>query len=427
MDLVSMWEATSNNAKRREALKGKQTCDVTIIGAGFTGLSTALHLQEKGYQTIVLDSERVGFGASGRNGGELIPGPSGTTMRGLAEKVGIERAQQIWDITVEAIDLTENIIQKYEIDCDFVRNGDLRPAYKPSHLDSMKKDAEFIAAKFNYDKIEIIEKHDLVNELDTDFYHGVRLNLTGAHYHPLNYCLGLADAIERLQGKIYEKSKAISIEKNSKGKFVVNTKEGQVESEHVVIATNAYSGDLNQKIKRSVVPVESIMIATEPLDENFAKSLIKNNRAVSDSKNLLYYFRLTSDHRLAFGGSGRSSTSSGLSKMYRKLYEGMLKVFPQLKPYRIEYMWGGKVGFTQAMLPYIGVLENGIHFGIGYGGRGASLATMFGKILAEMIAGEKNINNPFQVKQLKEIPFHSQHTKAVGIIKYYKQLQDFLS
>lgn len=420
-----MWEATANERTNFPKLEGDHECDVVIIGGGYSGLSTSYHLQSKNCQTIVLEKERIGSGASGRNGGEVLTGYLGT-MQEWANKFGIETAKEMWQLSLDSIDLIEGIIEKHHISCDFIRNGDFYAAYKPSHLESMKKEQEFMARELGYEEITIIEKDSLNTELHTDFYHGGRVDKKSAHFHPLNYALGLAEAAVQLDGRIFEYSEAVRVERQD-NRVIVHTSNGRVLANEIVIVTNAYSGDLHQTIKHAVVPVESIMISTEPLTEELMNDLIPNNRAIADSKNLLYYFRRTGDHRLAFGGSGRAASMHGLKRMYDDLHTGMLNVFPQLKSAPIEYRWGGKVGFTKDMLPYIGQLEDGTYFAFGYGGHGAAMASMLGKVIANAIINDGEMNNPLKVEKLKPIPFHSQHAKAVGLIKFYKKFQDFVS
>lgn len=423
MDLLSMWEATANQRPNYEMLQGDQYCDVVIIGGGYSGLSTSYHLQEKNYKTIVLEKGKVGSGASGRNGGEVLTGYLGS-MENWAEKKGLEAAKEMWQMSLNSIDLIEDIIQKNNISCDFKRNGDFYAAYKPSHLEAMKRDQEFMARELDYHEIKIIEKENIRDEMNTTFYQGGRVDAKSAHFHPLNYVLGLAKAAEKLGAEIYEQSEALNIVDNGQGKKVINTRHGRVFADHVVIVTNAYSGNLNKTIQKSVVPIESIMISTEPLQEALLENLIKNDRAVADSKELLFYFRRTADNRLAFGGSGRSSSKSDQNRLYDNLRLGMVNVFPQLADARIEYRWSGKVAFTKDMLPYIGQLEDGTHYAFGYGGHGAAMSSLLGKLIAENIMNEGEWDNPLKVEKLKPIPFHSQNAKGVGIIKYYKQFQD---
>lgn len=423
MDLVSMWEATATERPKYDMLEGDQHCDVVIIGGGYTGLSTSYHLQEKGIQTVVLEQNRVGSGASGRNGGEVLTGYLGT-MEGWAEKKGLQAAKDMWDLSLGSIDLIESIIKKHDISCDFTRNGDFYAAHKPSHLEGLKREQQFMAEKLDYHEIDIVEKSELTSELNTDFYAGGRVDKKSAHFHPLKYVIGLGIAATKLGAKIYEQSEALHITDTGNGKKVVNTRHGRVFADEVVIVTNAYAGPINKRIQKAVVPIESIMISTEQVDEKLLADLIVNNRAVADSKELLYYFRRTADNRMAFGGSGRSSNKRDQNQLFQNLRQGMITVFPQLKDARIEYQWSGKVGFTQSMLPYIGQLEDGTYYAFGYGGHGAAMASMLGKLIAESIVEGQMKDNPLKIEQLQPFPFHSYHSTGVGVVKLFKQFQD---
>lgn len=424
MEQLSMWEATANQRKERQPLQGDQHCDVVIIGGGFSGLSTAYHLQQKDSKTIILEKERVGFGASGRNGGELLTGYV-VHASALAKKKGIETARQMLQLSLDSIDLIENIINAHQIRCAFKRNGEFSAAYKLSHMEGLKREQEILQRDFDYET-KIVEKKDLHTELKTSFYHGGSVDKNSAHFHPLNYALGLAEVVEEIGGTIYEHSEALSYHKES-GKVIVKTNNGKVIADELVIVTNAYSGDFQQTIKRTVVPVESIMVATEPLPQELLESLIPPDRAIHDTKRLLYYFRRTSDNRMAFGGSGRAQNKRDQMNLFRNLRDGMINVFPELMDTRIEYNWGGKVGFTQEMLPYMGQLEDGTHFAFGFAGHGAAMTSMVGKLLAETILNEGRVDNPLRKEKIRPIPFHNQHEKAVGALKFYKKFQDRIS
>ena len=425
MEKLSLWRATANKENNRSPLVGDVTCDVVIIGAGYTGLSVAYHLQKQNTEAIILEKHQVGHGGSGRNGGEVLTGYLGS-MESWAKKKGMEAAREMWQLSLDSIDLVESLVKEHNIDCDFTRNGSFFAAYKPQHLDGLKRAQEFLEKHFDYHDMEIVEKEHIHDELHTNFYHGGRVDKKAAHFHPLNFALGMAEAVEELGGKIYGNSPALRVER-SQGRVVVKTKNGSVTAKEIVIATNAYSDDLHPVIKKTIVPVESIMIATEPLGEAAVEDWIKNNRAVHDTKNLLYYFRRTSDHRLAFGGSGRAFGKKGKENRFKELHQGMLSVFPQLKDAKIEYEWGGRVGFTKEMHPYIGQLADGTYFSFGYGGHGASISSMLGKLIADSILSGEEMDNPLVMKQLKTIPFHSQHAKAVGVLKFYKQFLDRIS
>lgn len=421
---LSMWEATSNKKKQRSSLSGNEECDVVIIGGGFTGLSTAYHLQKKNVKTIVLEKSYLGSGASGRNGGQILTGFI-DSMSSLAKKKGLETAKQMLQMSLDSIDLIERISKDHHIACSFKRSGHIYAAYKPTHIDWLKKEQKILEKDFNY-KVRVLDKQDLQAELKTDFYHGGCIDENSATYHPFNYVLGLAETVEKLGGRIFENSEALEIIKSSNGKVTIMTEDGRVTADHLVIVTNAYSGNLHKTISRSVIPVESIMIATEQLPEELVSKLIPKDRAVFDTKHMLYYFRRTPDNRIAFGGSGRS-LSGDTAPLYLKLKEGMDNVFPELKKYTAEFCWSGKVGFTKEMLPYIGQLEDGTHFAFGYAGHGAAMSTLMGKLLAGNILSENNGKNPFEKNNLRPIPFYSQHGKVVGLMKYYFKVKDAIS
>jgi len=422
----SMWEATANERPSYPRVEGNHSCDVVIIGGGFTGLSAAYHLQEMNVDTIVLEKDRVGTGASGRNGGEVLTGYLGS-MEGIAKSKGLEEAKEMWKLSLESIDLIESIIDKNNIQCDFVRNGHFNGAHKRNRLKGMRQNQKFMSKYLNYNKIDIVEEKNIKNELNTDFYYGGEIDLSSAHFHPLNYTLGLAKVASSKGARIFEESAATKIKYKKKDKVIIEKNRGRIIANDLIIATNGYADDIHKTIKKSVVPIESIMIATESLNEEIMNDIIPKNRAVFDTKNLLYYFRRTADNRLAFGGSGRASSQRDSKKLFDNLHKGMLEVYPQLKHAKIEYNWGGKVGFTSTMLPHIGQLKNGAYFGYGYGGHGSAMSTMFGKIIAKSIVKGHPIENPLMIDKLKPIPFHSHHAKGVSLVKFYKQIQDILT
>lgn len=424
MSGLSLWEATANNRKRRPVQQGEEACDVVIIGGGFTGLSVAYHLQKRNVKTVVLETNTVGSGASGRNGGEVLIGYV-ESMQALAKKYGDDAARQMFQMSRDCVDLIEDIIKEEGIDCGFHRNGNLLAAYKASHLEGMKKEQEFLYENYGFET-RVIEKDEMHTEMKSDFYPGAHIDDESAIFHPLNYCLGLADAVEKYGGTIYEHSEAINIKRVSHDKVIVETNNGRVVAKQVGMFVNGYTTDVNKLIKKSIVAVESIVLATEPLPEQLCKELIKHNRAASDTKRLLYYFRLTDDNRMAFGGSGRTTSKRDARQLFDHLQEGMVDVFPDLADAKVEYRWSGKVGFTIERIPYIGQLEDGTHFAFGYAGHGAAMSTLLGKLVAHNMLNEGDKNNPLDRSNLKPIPFHSMNATGLGIMKYYFKFLDYI-
>ncbi|WP_049659945.1 NAD(P)/FAD-dependent oxidoreductase [Bacillus sp. FJAT-27231] len=422
MSNLSLWEATQQERRHWGRLEGDRECEVVIIGGGFSGLSTAYHLQKNNCQTIILEKGKIGSGASGKNGGQILTGYV-ISMSELTKKYGLSTAKQMLRLTIDSIDLIEDIIRENNIMCDFHREGHLQAAYKLAHLESLKREQEILRRDFDHE-VKIIERQDIQQELSTPFYIGGCIDEKSAIFHPLNYALALANLVEELGGRIFEETEALKIERNSDGKVIVTTNEGKIKAEQIVIVTNAYSGDLHKTIGRAVIPIESIMIATEPLPPHVLNKLIKKNRGVYDTKNLLYYFRKTDDHRLAFGGSGRTTSKRDAKRLFSQLREGMNQVFPDLKTALIEYEWSGKVGFTREKVPYIGQLEDGTHFAFGYAGHGAAMSTLMGKFIAANVLQIGRGKNPLEKTSLTPIPFYHQHAKVVSVMKYYYKLLD---
>ncbi|MED0665636.1 NAD(P)/FAD-dependent oxidoreductase [Pseudobacillus badius] len=424
MKQLSLWEATEKGRKHREKLAGDRTCDVVIVGGGFSGLSAAYHLQKQGCETAVLEKGRIGSGASGKNGGQILTGYV-LSMSKLIKKYGLPTAKQMLQLTLDSIDLIEEIIKKNNISCGFHREGHFQAAYKPAHVEWLKREQDVLQRDFGYE-VKIIGKQEMQQELDSSFYTGGSIDDKSAIFHPLNYALALANLAEEQGGIIYEETEALQLARHSNGKIKVTTTEGSLTADQIVLVTNAYSGNLHPAISRSVIPVESIMIATEPLPPDLLKRLIKKNRGIYDTKNLLYYFRKTDDHRLAFGGSGRTAGRREAKQLFSQLHDGMIRVFPDLKEFRIEYQWSGKVAFTKEKVPYIGQLADGTHFAFGYAGHGAAMSTLMGKLIAANVMKTGEGKNPLEKTALTPIPFYHQHAKAVSVMKYYYRLLDKL-
>ncbi|RNB87014.1 FAD-binding oxidoreductase [Brevibacillus fluminis] len=421
---LSLWSATANAHRERASLQGNKEADVVIVGAGYTGLSTAYHASQLGLKVIVVEQNEAGWGASGRNAGMILPGYK-DYIKTLAAKHGLETAKDMFSLSLDAIALVKKMVSDNQIACDLAQTGHLIAATKPKHMDSLREEQEFLQKQFHY-RTEMVTTEEMRRELDSPlFAHGGLVDEHSCSFHPLNYALGLADATEALGGVIYERSRVIAIDRTP-GKVIVRTAEGAVTAKELVIATNGYTDDLVKKLTRSVYPIASYMVATEPLAPDLAAQLVPRNRMVFDTKNFIYYFRLTPDGRLVFGGKDQF-TGEETAQTYEEVRDDLIKVFPQLKETRIDYKWGGLLGVTYDMLPYIGQLEDGTHFSIGCAGHGAAITTMLGKIIAQNIAGESRIKKGLETVPLKQIPFHGQRAFVLSVLEVYYKLLDIIA
>lgn len=365
-------------------LNGTQSADVCIIGAGFLGLSTALELAEKGKKVIVLEGARVGFGASGRNGGQAINGFE-DGIDEYVEQVGEHKAQQLWQMSLEAIDIIDERVAKYDIQCDW-KKGYATVALNHRRMDDLIAIEQTSRERFGYAHMQLWDKKQLQQHLGSELYVGGLYDSHSGHLHPLNYCLGLAKACADLGVQIYEQSPVLEIDPKSDTQAVVSGKNFTVTAENVVLATNAYIDALSKKItfgiERKILPVESFIIATEPLDQQMADSLINNGMSVCDNNIMLDYYRLSADNRLLFG-----SDSSTNVDMITKMRSEMLAVFPQLENAKIDYGWGGPIDMTLNATPHFGRVKPNIYFAQGFSGHGVALTGLAGRIISEAIIG----------------------------------------
>lgn len=357
MDSLSLWTATGKTHNQRPVLLEEKNTDVVIVGAGFTGVSAALHLQQKGYNTIVLEQEMVGWGASGRNGGMLLPGYKPTLVE-LAQKWGIDEAKQLNELSMDSLKLVEQLIKDYQIDCSLQKSGHAVAAFKPKHLDGLKKESDFINKHFGYETT-VLEKNQMSDVIHSSLYHGCLVDPMSYSFHPLNYVLGLAEAAESLGALIYEKSKVLHVKRDS-GYVQVLTPTGSVTAKEIIMATDAYSGKLIKPLHKGILSITSRMIATEVLPNELIKKLLPDGRMVFDTSNFLYYLRRTPDSRIAFGGGDIIPNND--EKVFSQVYNSMIKVFPELAGYKVDYRWSGLIGVTRDMFPVLGRLEDGTFF-----------------------------------------------------------------
>lgn len=379
--LPSYYQATATPSPKHPPLQGEISADVCIVGAGYTGLSAAIELAEAGYKVVVLEAQSVGHGASGRNGGQICTGFSAGQEK-IEAQLGREDARRCFTLAEEAKALLRDRIDRYSIDCN-LRWGYLHVLPKPNRFDGLKAwKAEW--DELGYADTQIIGKQELEEKLGTRSYHGALREGGAGHFHPLNYCLGLARAATSAGAAIHEFSPAVEVDTGSKP--FVRTEQAKVRASFVIIACNAYLGRLVPKLHGKVMPVTSYIIATEPLGENRARALIRDGEAVADTNFIVDYFRITSDTRMLFGGRA-SYTTMEPSDLGAYMKPRMTKIFPQLSDVSIDYAWGGFIAITYNRIPDCGRLSPTAYYAHGYSGQGVALAGLYGKLMAEAIRG----------------------------------------
>jgi gamma-glutamylputrescine oxidase len=379
----SYYAATANPAPRRSRLQGDTNADVCVVGGGIAGCSTALHLAERGFNVALLEGRRIGWGASGRSGGQAIAGYSASQDK-LEAQVGLETARRMWDISVEAVDLLRERIERHAIDCD-LHWGHMNVALKPRHVRELREWQQELTSKHAYDGTRWIEPPELRRWIATERYIGGLYDPRSGHLHPLNYTLGLATAAEAAGVRIFEDSRVDRIDRGDPATIV--TASGRIRARHVAICCNAWIDDLLPELRARIMPVGTYIVATEPLGEARMRALLSEPIAVSDVNWVIDYFRPSADHRLLFGGrvsySGLDPRNTGAATRQR-----MIRVFPQLADARIDYSWGGYVDISMSRAPDFGRLTPNLYYLQGFSGHGIALTGMAGKLVAEAIAGQ---------------------------------------
>ena len=380
----SYYVATAKGMQLAPPLEGDSRADICIVGGGFTGVATALHLAERGYKAVVVEAQRLGWGASGRNGGQLSGGQR-IDPEAMTAIVGAEQARRLWDLGEEAKNLVKQRIAEHAIDCD-LKPGIIGAGCRPGDAAEMQDHARHLNDDYGYMSIRPLDRAELRALVASDRYHGGYFDSDAAHLHPLNYLLGLAAAARAAGAEFHELTPAQKIVHNG-GKPVVHTPRGRVTADHVVLACNGHLGGLEPRIASAIMPINNFVIATAPLGAERARGLIANDAAVADSKYVIDYFRLTAEGRLLFGGgeSYRQAYPKDIAGLVRRC---MLKVFPQLADVAIDYAWGGKVAITMNRLPAFGRLDGDVFYAMGFSGQGLALTTLAGKLIAEAVAGQ---------------------------------------
>jgi gamma-glutamylputrescine oxidase len=379
----SYYADTAHAAPARPTLEGTVDCDVCVVGGGIAGCSTALHLAERGYSVVLLEAQRIGWGASGRSGAQAIFGVAAGQEK-LERLVGAADARRIWDITVEGLALQRELIARHGIDCDYLA-GQMQVAIKPRQDADLRAEVETLNTRYDYPSIRMVEREELRATIASERYISGTYDANCGHLHPLNYTLGLAAAAERHGSRIFEGSRALGWERDG-GRLRVLAGGGEVRCRQLALCGNAWLGTTAPALARRIMAVGTYVISTAPLGADRARALIANRAAVTDVNWVLDYFRLSADDRLLFGGRVSYSGIDPLGTE-RATRVRMLSVFPQLADVAVEHAWGGYVDITLNRAPHFGRLEHGVYFLQGFSGHGIALTGVAGKLLAEAISG----------------------------------------
>ncbi|MGH1577488.1 FAD-dependent oxidoreductase [Planktotalea sp.] len=378
----SWYAATAKPLEPFAPLRGERHADVCIIGGGYTGLSAALHLAELGFDVALLEAHRVGFGASGRNGGQLGSGQR-MDQDGLHSLLGRDMAHQLWDMAEEAKALVKGLIAKHQIDCH-LKPGVAELGFGNRDVAELQEYAHMLQDDYGYEQAEALDHEGAQALCPSPAYKGGMMDWGAAHLHPLSFAFGLAKAASHAGAQLYEMSHVHHISEGPKA--VVQTDKGRVLADHVILAANGYLGNLNRKVSARVMPINNYIVATEPLGDAAAQ-VLREDIAVADTKFVVNYFRLSHDNRLLFGG-GESYGYRFPDDIRAKVRKPMSAIFPHLKDVKLDYAWGGTLGITMKRMPYVARVAPNVLSASGYSGHGVGNAVQAGKLMADAINGQ---------------------------------------
>ena len=398
--------------------------DVAVIGGGFSGLSAALRLAKAGCSVVVLEAQSVGWGASSRNGGMVLTGMK-LGVETLINQYGLERARRMFALSLASIDSVERLVREENINCAFSRCGHLETAWKPAHFAGYTRAAELLDKEFAH-RVRILPRAELQSEIGSDLYHGGLLDELSAGINPAQFAAGLAGAAFRAGAALHEKTSVSLVERQTSG-FALHTNRGLLRAEKVFVGTSGYTGPAAPAFQKRLIPIGSFIIVTAPLPEALAREINPNKRMIFDSKHFLYYFRLTPDNRLLFGGRAAflPETANSVRESVPILRQGLLSVHPQLKDIPVEYVWGGSLDFAFDSMPHAGVL-NGMYHAMGYAGHGVAFATHLGGLVAGQMLGEQ-VENPLEDLPFPKMPLYNGTPWFLPLAGLYYKFLDFVS
>jgi glycine/D-amino acid oxidase-like deaminating enzyme len=414
----SYYAASINTSTTYPTLSDSVSVDVCVIGAGFTGVSTALTLAERGFSVAVLEANRVGWGASGRNGGQLIGGFSGASK--LIKYYGDEIAEKMWDMQWRGNDIIRDRVKKYNIDCD-LKPGFLDVARNPKQMEELEEDCRTLQQQGFAHELRLLDKAELEKTIGTLKYFGGLINYGNGHLHPLNLCRGEARAATELGVHIFEQSPVVEINHGDRNRVICAS--GEVDCTFVVLAGNAYHKLEKKRLAGILFPANSYIIATEPLAEHTLAEINPLDLAVCDVNNVPDYYRLSADKRMLFGGISNYS-GRDLRDIKKCLLPRMLRIYPQLEGSRIEYQWGGTMGIIIKRVVHMGRTDENIFYSQGYSGHGVSATHLAGEIMADAVEGKYDRLELFENYPHIPIPLGTwagNQIVAIGML-YYKLL-----
>lgn len=380
---ASYYAATANPAPERPRLSGRESADVCVIGAGFSGVSTALSLAERGYRVTVVEAARVGWGASGRNGGQLVNGYS-RDLDIVEQRYGQEAARALGEMTPEGAAIIRERVARYDIDCD-LRDGNVYAAFNKKQMRGLENRIA-LWRRFGHTNVELLDADTIKRHANTELYLGGLVDHQGGHVHPLNLVLGEAVAAESLGAVIHENSAVTRVESGKRP--TVHTDDGQVQADYVVVCGNAYLDRAVPALRQRVMPVSTQVMATKPLGEDLARRLMPADTCIEDCNYMLDYYRMSADHRLLFGG-GSVYGGTTPANIEAKLRPHLARTFPEIADARIDYAWSGNFALTLTRIPHMGQLDEQTYFTHGYSGHGVTTTHLAGRLIAEAIDGHR--------------------------------------
>lgn len=420
----SWYAATANDHYPYPSLDETLQCDVCVVGAGLTGISAALNLAEQGLSVVVLEAAKVGWGASGRNGGQAIAGYA-CGIDTFSTQLDEAEVRAIWQMGQETVDIIRERVDRHAIDCDLTF-GYVHAANKPRDVSALQADRDDVARRFGNDRLRWVPKEQMTRYVQSDRYLGGLFDPDSGHLHPLNYTLGLARAARAAGVRIFENSFVRTLVSRGIDSHEAVTDRGSVRARFVVLACNAYLGELAPATARKIMPVGTYVIATEPLGEDRGNALMPADAAVCDSRFVLDYFRMSADRRMLWGGKVSYSTMAP-PNLARAMRKDMLKTFPQLADVRIDYAWGGLCDITMNRAPHFGRLSPTVYFAQGFSGHGVNTTGLAGKLIAEAIAGQASRFDLFAKLDHRDFPGGALlRMPALVLAMAWYQLRDWL-